>query len=76
MQGGGDVPIVVMTLPLLLSAVSVDFLTGGPVIDFTKTCCMIVPCLGSALDCGAWLIDGYRWRTFDPEHSHLCMSSW
>ena len=58
MQGEEDVPIVVMTLPLLLSAVSVDFFTGGPVIGFVKTCCTIVPCPGSAFGCGTWLIEG------------------
>ena len=54
---------MVMTLPLLLSAVSVDFFTGGPrpYIGFMKTCCTIVPWPGSAFSCGTWLInDGGR----------------
>ena len=60
MQRGEDVPIVVMTLPLLLSAVSIDFFTGKLVIGFVKTCCTIVPCPGSVFvfGCGTWLIEG------------------
>ena len=47
MQGGGDVPIVVMTLPLLLSIVSVEFFASGLVTGFMKTCYTIIPCQGS-----------------------------
>ena len=68
MQGGGDVPIVVMTLPLLLSAVSVEFFASGSVTGFMKMGCTIIPCQGSAFGCG--------WRTFDPEHGRPCTSSW
>ena len=50
--GWGDIPIVVMTLPLLLSAVSVEFFASGSVTGFMKTCCTIIPCQGSAFGCG------------------------
>ena len=70
-----DVPIVVMTLLLLLGAVSIDFFMGGPVIGFVKTCCTIVPWLGSAFGYGTWLMDRCGWRMFELERRQPCASS-
>ena len=77
-QGGGNIPIIVIALPLLLSAVSIDFFTGEPVIGFMKMCCTIVPCPGSVFvfGCGTWFIGRCGWRSFDPERGRPRTLSW
>ena len=74
-EGREGVPIIVMTLLFLLSAVRVDFFTDRPGVGFVKTCCMIVPWPGSAFGCRTWLTNGCGRRTFEPERGRPCASS-
>ena len=71
---------MVMTLPLLLIAPSVDFYTGGPQRGSTKMCCMTVPWPGSAVGCTttlslAWGTFGGRW-TDEEARARPCLAKW